>query len=187
MTDRRLRRAHSSALLAACAIAAVLLIAPGPAGAAGQIPVGLSMDRDQVSNRLGESFYLRSTITNEGPTPLSGLIAHLNVVSFTHGVYVDPEDWSGERTVYLPELGPGASEVVPWRVKSVNAGDFAVYVTVLPSEAPAAGALDPAVGPATDVHVAEQRTLNSGGVLPLTLAIPALLGLLALTLRRRRA
>jgi hypothetical protein len=36
------------------------------------------------------------------------------------------------------------------------------------------------------VEIAKRRTLNSGGVLPLALGIPALLGLTALGVRARR-
>ena len=44
----------------------------------------------------------------------------------------------------------------------------------------------PAVSPAIDVRIADTKDLNSGGVLPLALGVPALLGAATLTLRRRR-
>jgi hypothetical protein len=37
------------------------------------------------------------------------------------------------------------------------------------------------------VRIQDRKTLNSGGILPLALGLPALLGLLALGVRLRRA
>ena len=76
-------------------------------------------------------------------------------------------------------MAPGASIVVPWTVKAVNAGRFAVYVVVL-------GDGRPLAGPALDARVAERRTIDAGGVLPLAVGLPALLGLALLGVRMRR-
>ena len=73
----------------------------------------------------------------------------------------------------------GASIVVPWTVNAVNAGRFSVYVVVL-------GAGRPVAGPALDARVSERRTLDAGGVLPLALGLPALLGAALLGVRARR-
>jgi uncharacterized membrane protein len=148
--------------------------------------VELSLSRAQVSTRLGESFDFSSTVTNAGPRPLSGLVAHLNVVGLSEDIYVDPEDWSEERTKQLAPLGPGQSAKVSWSVKAVTGGDAAIYVVVLPGRSPATGPEGLAVSPALDVRITERRTLNTGGVLPLALGVPALLGLLTLAVRIRR-
>ena len=76
-------------------------------------------------------------------------------------------------------MAPGASLEIPWKVKAVNAGRFAVYVVVL-------GAGRPVAGPALDARVAERRTIDAGGVLPLAVGLPALLGLALLGVRARR-
>ncbi len=55
---------------------------------------------------------------------------------------------------------------------------------MIPGDSPAGKPL--AVSPAMDVRISETNDLNSGGVLPLALGVPAFLGALALTLRRRR-
>jgi ABC-type multidrug transport system ATPase subunit len=83
------------------------------------------------------------------------------------------------RVGVLPE-----SAGYPEQQTGVNSGDFGIYVVVLPSHSPETQAL--AVSPALGLHATEQKTLNSGGVLPLVLGIPALLGLLTLGLRVRR-
>jgi hypothetical protein len=162
--------------LAVCLLVAGAIAVPGPARAAS--PEG-SMSRAHVSTSIGDEFGFTTRIANPGSTPLSGLVAHLDVVSWNRDVYVDPEDWSSERTRYLPPLGAGRSIVVPWTVKAVNSGHLAVYVTVL-------GAGRPVIGPQLDARIASRTTIDAGGALPLALGVPALLGLAAIGVRRRR-
>jgi hypothetical protein len=147
----------------------------------------VTLDRQEVSTRLGESFEFTSTIANPGSRELSDLVAHLNIVGLSENIYVDPEDWSDERTRHLPEIGPGKSANISWRVKAVTGGDAAIYVVVLPGKDPATAPDGLAVSPALDVHIAERRTINSGGVLWLALGVPALLGIATLVARRRTA
>jgi hypothetical protein len=176
-------RAFRAVLLAP--VAAVLLIAalflPAAANAAGGAP-GLSVtaDRARISTKLGREFEFRSTVTNRGSKPASGLIAHLNVLSLRKGTYVDPEDWSAERTRYLGVIPAGGSTRITWKMKAVNDGSFGVYVAVLPKSGEAR---PPVTGPTIHLAVAQRRTLNSGGILPLALGIPALLGLVTLGFR----
>jgi hypothetical protein len=180
MTARRLVRP------ALVLLVVVSVLAQAPASALGRTAVDVSVDRTDVKVRLGESFGFRSTITNTGSAPLSGLVAHLNVVGLDEDIYVDPEDWSEDRTRFLPPLPPGQSTELSWTVKAVTGGKAAIYVVVLPRSA-GASPETPAVGPEINVAITERRTLNSGGVLPLALGVPAALGLLTLGLRRRPA
>jgi len=186
MTLRR-----SLLLLLAALLAAALISAPfaGAASAPAQAPaVGVSLSRTSTSVGIGDSFGFTSTITNRGATPLSGLVAHLNVLSFTHGVYVDPEDWSASRTRYLDAIPPGRSTTVHWTVKAVNGGDFGIYVAALGTPGAGPSAPEPMVSPALVAHVTEQRNVNPQGVVPLALGVPALLAaaMAALRLRQRR-
>jgi hypothetical protein len=191
-------RGRATALVAACL--AVALAAVAPAGtavpAARAAPEGarpdavvVSLDRAAVSTRLGAGFDLGSTISNVGRRPLSGLIAHLNVVSLTNGVYVDPEDWSPQRTKNVPTLAPGRSARIGWRVNAVNGGRFAVYVVAVPRTAPRTARTGLAIGTPLSLRVVERRVFDSGGVLFLALGVPALLALAiaGTRLRRRRA
>jgi hypothetical protein len=164
------------------AVFALLLPAPG-ARAADASRVTVTLDRARVSTQLGQKFSFQSTITNRGSTPASGLIAHLNVLSLRPGVYVDPEDWSAERTRYLGTIPPGGSTTTTWRMHAVNAGTFGVYVAVLDESG---RARPPRTGPTLHLAVAERKTLNSEGILPLGLGVPALLGFATLILRLRR-
>jgi hypothetical protein len=161
------------------ALAGVLLLAAS-ASAADQTPrVSVATDREQISTKLGGKFTFRTTIANRGSTAVSGLIAHLNVLSLRDGVYVDPEDWSPRRTVYLDTISAGGSVTTTWRMQAVNDGSFGVYVAVLPSSGVARA---PTTGPTIHLAVEERKTLNAGGILPLALGIPALLGVLTLAL-----
>jgi hypothetical protein len=184
MSATRLRVAFACLLVAGTTLTAPPVAAQ--ASASRSAPVELSLDRARVSMRLGNSVTFSSTIVNSGRTRASGLVAHLNIVSLTRGVYVDPEDWSEQRTRYLPPLDAGGSATIRWKVKAVNRGRFAVYVVVFGDEGPRAALGGGAVSPALDVRVAERRTLNSGGVVPLALGVPALVALLGLAVRLRR-
>jgi hypothetical protein len=175
-------RRHLAGAVVALLAALVVTTAGQAADTSG---VSVKVDRTDVSTQLGRTFVFRSTIVNHGARAATGLIAHLNVLSLRDGTYVDPEDWSSRRTRYLRPLTGGGSTTITWRMEAVNAGRFGVYVAVLPrTGAPR----PPTTGPAIRVSVASRTTLNSGGILPLVLGIPAALGLatLALKLRRRR-
>lgn len=166
-------RSAAMAVLAAMAVA--------PAGAlAGDAGPEIAVDRSSVAVRLGTSFAFTSTLS-AGAAPTGPLVAHLNVVSLDPATYVDPEDWSTHRTRYLDPLPAGGRRSIRWSVKAVSAGPMAIYVTAVP--AGGAGAI--AVGPPLHVQVADRKTLNSGGVVPLALAVPAALAALAVAVRRR--
>ena len=177
--------ARSIALGLVCLAATV---APAAAQDRAQIPapVEVSLSRTTVATQLGDSFGFRSRVTNNGAQPLAGLVAHLNVVGLDTDIYVDPEDWSEERTKSVPRLGPGESADVSWDVTAVTGGQAAIYVVVLPGSSPATAREGLAVSPAMDVDIAEAKNLNSGGVLPLALGVPALIGFAAVVVRRRR-
>jgi hypothetical protein len=162
------------------AVLGALLVLPGAARAAPGVSV--SVDRARISTRLGHTFEFRTTIANDGRTTASGLIAHLNVLSLRDGVYVDPEDWSSHRTRYLAPIAAEGSRTIAWRMQAVNSGSFGVYVAVLPRSG---GPRPPVTGPTLRVSVAKRRTLNSGGILPLALGIPGLLGVLAVGVSER--
>ena len=112
------------------------------------------------------------------------MIAHLNIVSLTGDVYVDPEDWSTHRTRYLGSIGRGGSQTITWRLKAVSSGRFGVYVAVLRR-----GGADrpPITAPLVAVHVAGRTTLNAGGILSVALVVPACIGVFTLGLRLRGA
>jgi hypothetical protein len=166
----------SRALLALVAAALALV----PAASAADVVVRI--DRTHVTTSLGRSFSFTTTVANDGAGPTGTLVAHLNVLSLKPGVYVDPEDWSASRTQYLDAIPPGGSKTVRWRVKAVNGGSLAAYVTVVPQS----GAGTPATSHALRFDVASRKTLNSGGILPIALGVPAGIALLAFGVRVQR-
>lgn len=164
-------------------VLAAAVLAGSANAAVGADSVSVAVNQTRIETRLGHKFEFRSTITNRGTAAASGLIAHLNVLSLRNGPYVDPEDWSSNRTRYLPAIPAGGTHTLTWKMQAVNAGTFGVYVSVL-SESGVAR--PPTSGPTIHLSVASRRTLNSGGILPLALGIPAFLGLLTLGIRYKR-
>jgi hypothetical protein len=141
---------------------------------------GVTFDRSQVSVTIGDKFTLTSTTAGDlGPGPL---IAHLNVVSLSSDVYVDPEDWSSNRTQSLPDT-PGAR--LDWPVQAVNAGTFDIYLVVVPTGA-GASAQELIVSAPVRVTVANRRTVNAAGSLPIVIAVPLVLAMFAAAARWRR-
>jgi hypothetical protein len=174
----RLRRALSSGV---ASLVAALALAGGAGAETGAVSV--TVDRAQISVRLGGKFVFRTTISNPAETETEALIAHLNILSLRDGVYVDPEDWSSQRTLYLGTIPAGASRTITWHLSAVAGGSLAAYVSVLPQNGPAE---PPTTSSTIQIAVEERKTLNSGGILPLALGIPALVGLLAGGVRRAR-
>jgi hypothetical protein len=157
------------------------LLGAGTARAA--VPaVSVEVEPTRVRTELGQDFSLRSTITNRGARPTVGLVAHLNILSLRPGLYVDPEDWSESRTRYLAAIPAGGATTITWTVKAVNSGTLGVYVAVFPSS----GEGRPVTGPTLRADIAERETIDAGGIIPLALGVPALLGALAVGIRLRR-
>jgi hypothetical protein len=166
------------------ALATLLAAALLPVSHAAATPgVSISVDRKTIATKLGHKFVIHTTITNGGGSSMRGLIAHLNVLSLDGRFYVDPEDWSSHRTRYLPPIAAGGSVTLTWKLNAVNAGHLGVYVAVLPRSG---AAVAPVTAPIVSVRIADRRTLNSGGILPLALGLPALLGAVTLGVRLTR-
>lgn len=168
------------------ALLVTALLACGLPWAAGA-PAGLTATSAQsrLTTSVGRHLDYRVSIVNGGSSATGQLLAHLDIASVTGSAYVDPEDWSAERSQFLPALAPGAATEVTWDVQAVSPGTFALYVVVLPAGASASAGGQLVVSTPTRVEVAERRTLNAGGALPVAVAVPVLLGLLALAVRTR--
>jgi hypothetical protein len=156
------------------------LLAPATAASAAGSGLEVELDRRRVATGIGKEFDFHSTIRNTTGRPITGAVAHLNVLSPDRSVYVDPEDWSSNRTQLLAPLPPGASRRLTWTVQAVNRGNVDLYVAVVANDGVDASA-------PLRASVVAVRTINAGGVLPIGIAVPAaVLSLLALALRRRR-
>ena len=180
-----MRCLHWPISVIAGALFAILLVAGFAASAPAfaeehgeQAPAGgltVSVSKSEVSTLTGATFTFTSEITNSGSEATPPLIVNLNFTATDNSTYIDPEDWSPQRTVSVDPIAAAASATQTWTVKPVLKGDVAVYVVVLP-EPPALASAGPlAASPPITVHVDEQRTLDPGGVLPVVLAVPAFL------------
>jgi hypothetical protein len=159
--------------------------APIIAAPSGMDDLEVTFDRDRVRTVLGGRFTLETRIVNTGRARTDPILAHLNVASLTSDVYVDPEDWSAERSQTVPPLAAGASTSLVWKVQAVNAGSFDAYVVLLPNGVSSAGKGPLVVSPPVHLAVAGRRTLSPGGAMPVVVAVPVLLGLVAAATRFR--
>jgi ABC-2 type transport system permease protein len=159
------------------------LALPAPAAhAAPAQQVDVTFDQAQLTVEVGDRFTLHSHVAST--EPMDSLLAHLNIASLTTNVYVDPEDWSAERTQVLDPLQPGEKTAVSWAVQAVNAGTFDLYVVLLPAN----GNGPLTVSTPVHVTVTTKQTLSAGGSLPVVIVMPVLLGAtwLAIQARTRR-
>ncbi len=166
------RRRFVASLVTTAGVA--LALAAGAAAAPS--PVSVRVDRTEIASGLGDPFRFKTTITNTSETATEPLVAHLNILTLRPGVYVDPEDWSGQRTVFIDSISPRRAVAITWNLKAVGSGTLAAYVAVLPQDRPAA---PPTMSPTVRVAVEERRLVNAGGILPLALGVRAFLGLVA--------
>ena len=175
-----------AAILAALAIPAALASAtPAAAQPPVRSTVDVTLDQHRSSVAVGDRLTIHARITNAGTEPTERLIAHLNVTTLDQAVYVDLEDWTAGPTQELAPVPPGGSTSAAWEIQAVNVGRFAVYAVVLPN-----GATSDGQGPLVTsapylVEVAGRRTLSPAGALPVDIAEPVLLGLVAVAVRLR--
>jgi hypothetical protein len=115
---------------------------------------------------------------------MSGLVAHLNIVSLDRSVYVDPEDWSSQRTQYLAPVAPHRAATLQWAVQAVNEGDIELYVAVTAQH----GTDRVVSSDALRVLATARRMLGPAGALPVILGVPAAVALIMMVaaVRRRR-
>jgi uncharacterized repeat protein (TIGR01451 family) len=170
-------------------VAALLLLvglaspAAAETGSSALDQVSVTNDRSTVDTKIGQRFSFTTTVTNDGDQPVTGLVAHLNVLSVDPGTYVDPEDWSSDRTLYLDPVPAHSSAKLSWRVQVVNDGQFVIYVAVTTRSGPGPVVASDGVR----LSASPERTVNAGGVLPVAVGIPcALLLLMLLNAARRR-
>lgn len=161
-------------------LAVVLAALTMPAGAASAQAdsMEVTLDQTRITTSVGRVHTIESRVVNRTNAPSTRMQAHVNVAS-ADGTYVDLEDWSANVTQPVEPLQPNESTTLVWELQTVNAGRFHVYVVLLPEAGPLTAS------PSTRVDVAEQRTLNAGGALPVAVVVPVLLGLSAAAVRYR--
>jgi hypothetical protein len=141
-----------------------------PTTVTGQGPQALTveMSQDTATLTVGESVEFNTVLRNAGTEATPALVAHLNIASLQSGTYVDPEDWSGSRTRYLPALQPGETRTVHWQVRALSEGDFASFVTVVAADP----GWEPVTGSTLKITGVPREVLPLRNVLPVVVAVP---------------
>ena len=168
-------------LLAAALVASVQL-------ALGAGTPTVSISPTTQDSEVGREFPVTATISNGGDESTAPLTAHLEIIDPTRAGSVDAEDWVPDLNSQIGVLGPGESTDVVWNLVPISGGTFAVYVVALAEDAGSAPDETVVASTAIPVDVLEVRTLNAGGALPVSLAVPLvlLLALAGLRIRSRR-
>jgi len=124
---------------------------------------------------LGEATDLSVVVTNNGSQPTAPIVVHLDITDPTSSTSVDPEDWTSTLSRTVGSIAPGATTSVAWTIQPISGGTFALYAVAI-----IVGADSLAASNVVEFTVADQRSLNPGGILPVALGVPAAVGLLLL-------
>lgn len=133
---------------------------------------------------LGDSLDLTVTVTNGSDRPSADLVVHLDITDPSSSSSVDPEDWTSTLSKPLGIIEPGATSTTDWSIQPISPGTFSVYAVAISPDT-----TDLVASNVMSVDVADQRSLDPGGILPVAIGMPGLVGalLLARTLANRRA
>ena len=135
--------------------------------------VTLTIDPATSSVVLGQDLDLVVTVTNTGSTATPPLIVHIDITKPDQATSVDPEDWTPTLSKSAGVVGPGQNVTVAWNIQPISSGTFATYAVAL-----SAGVDTIAASNVLEVQVADQRSLNPGGILPVAIAAPGIIGAL---------
>lgn len=145
------------------------------ASAQGINEVTIAIEPADMSVVLGGNVDLAITVTNTGSAPTEPLVVHLDITDPAQSTSVDPEDWTATLSKPIGVVAAGATTTVDWTIQPISGGSFAVYAVALSS-----GVDTTTVSNVAQVQVADQRSLNPGGILPVALGAPAVVGALLL-------
>jgi hypothetical protein len=173
-----------AATLALAIILSCLFVGSGPAHA--QAP---SLDELEVvitpaeaSVVLGDVLVWRVEVTNTGAVASPPAAVHLDITDPDATASVDPEDWTSTLTRPIEALAPRQTITLEWEAQPISVGMFTAYAVVVSNDTATLAASG-----ITRVQVSDQRTLNPGGILPVVLGAPVIVGgLLGFRIRRSR-
>ncbi len=136
-------------------------------------PVKIESPSTPLSGTAGQYVNLPATITNTSGKPVNDLVAYVTLVEITSGQQapVDLEDWSAHRAVTFGSLAPGETKNASWDLRLIKGGEYIVYAAAIAKDSSQA-----AVGSEIPLSVTAQKNLNPGGVLPVALGVPMLVG-----------
>ncbi len=131
-------------------------------------PMSVVISTEFASLTAAEWVQFDTAVTNSGTTVTPPLAAHLSIAGLEQGQHVDPEDWSPERTQFLPALAAGETVHLTWWVHALFDGDFAAYVTVVPTQ----GSFPAASSKPLRLQVEPDDILPLEKVIPVVAAVP---------------
>ncbi|PYN59750.1 MAG: hypothetical protein DMD90_28330 [Candidatus Rokuibacteriota bacterium] len=171
----RWRRGRAAAAAAAAGLMVLLAALPTmaaqqPASTAAQPPLQISISMDYKQAEAGDKFDFDTVVTNAATQKVSNVVVAMNIVNLSKGEAVDPEDWSPERTQYIEDLQPGQSTTLSWKVHSVFAGNYLVYMAVIPKPAGPKDTIQPVASNAIHLTIKGVARVNPGGMMPVALA-----------------
>ena len=144
----------------------------------------LSVAPERVSTSVGTPVDLTITLVNGSPEQVRKLALHLDITDPRATNSVDPEDWTPTLTRTTAPVEPGGEVTESWSIAPIQGGDFVLYAVALDLDAGGEPTML-TVSNGVPVHVDEKRSFNPRGVLPLSVAMPVLVGM-ALIWRYRR-
>ena len=162
---------------------AVVLLNPSPVTAQDDVGIGtsgttdtvLTIEATETSVVLGQNLDLSIDITNTASIDSAALVIHLDITDPAKSSSVDPEDWTSTLSKTVGVIGPGESMTVSWNIQPISGGTFAVYAVALAPDIETTS-----VSNVVHVEVADERSLNPSGILPVALATPTVVGALLL-------
>lgn len=170
----------------AAALLTFVLTAPQLASAQVGENVTVTISPTTSAVVLGGDFDLQVTVTNNATVATQPLAIHLDITDPEQKASVDPEDWTSTLTKQIGVVGPGETVTVDWNLQPIAPGTFTAYAIAL-----APGSDSVAVTNTLTVTVEDQRSLNPGGILAVSIAAPlavgSLLGVQQISARRVRS
>jgi hypothetical protein len=129
--------------------------------------------QQHVHGVAGQFIKIKGAISNTNPNEsVRGGIAYISLVDIGDKIPVDLEDWSAQKGLYIPAIGPGQTLPLEWDVRLVKAGSYTVDILFNSDD-------DFVSPPVTSskifLEVSPKLNLNPGNVLPVAFGVPAVL------------
>lgn len=174
---------HPTRTLIVICVAVTTMFAGGLNAAVAQdADVIIDVSPSVIDIDLGDRTDIELTITNTGNEPLSDAFAHIDVVDLDSEESADAEDWSSVLNRSIPTIAPGESATITWDIQPITPGTYTLYAVALSADSAAVAVTD-----TVTINVADKRSLNPNGILPVAVGAPLLVGAaLAFRFRRHR-
>lgn len=147
--------------------------------------IEIAIDTEYQTLKTGDAVEFNTVVTNNGEQESPRMLVAMNIINLGKGDPVDPEDWSPERTQEIEPIPPGESVEQAWEVDAILAGNYMVYMTVVPEPDGPDSTSQPISSPGIHLTVESFVRTNPGGVMPIAIGIPAALIALTLFVRKR--